>query len=172
MKNIRIISALALMVLFISSCELIDGETYNNAYAQEWYKTTEIGTTESWDVVKLNLSDQSFEVTEATLDNDANISEYTGKSKGSITETDSYSLMMTVEESSINGTWYTRDGYIEYLVNAEISEFQAEIEADEIFITTAVTYLISNDPATLTIGGANDFSGTYYASVMASVINE
>lgn len=171
MKKINLISTLFVLILLVFSCELAGEDTYNNAYAQEWYKTTETVINTNWEVVKLDLSDQSFEMSVATLDSDANLSDYSGTSRGSITEIDNTALSMSVEEIFFDAGWYSKEDYINLQMDLGQSEAEAIALANNHFISTTINYTVSNDPETLTISGINDFSGTYFTSVMASVIN-
>jgi hypothetical protein len=167
LKIIEKILALAAIVLFISSCDLLEGDTYNNAYAQEWFSSVDQGDTH--DIAKLDLSDQSFEVSEATLDDNANLSEYTGSSRGSITVIDSNTLKVTIKEKFVSNNWYSREDYIELQIDFGKSDAEATADADALYIDETFDYLVNENSGTLLIEGTSDFAGTYHEKVMDSI---
>lgn len=172
MKKIFMIPAILLSILFVSSCELIGEDTYDNAYAQIWYRVTENAAAQNWDILKMDLSDQSFEASESILYISGERTDFTGTTKGSITEVNSNTLILTVDEKYINGDWYSKEGYIEYLVSLEVSQTQAEITADGIFVSETVNYAMSTTPETLTFTSvSSDFAGTYYTEYMIYFLN-
>ncbi|MDC7232620.1 MAG: hypothetical protein PQJ58_05275 [Spirochaetales bacterium] len=122
--------------------------------------------------MKLSLSDQSFEVSEATLSSSSDLSDYTGTTQGSITEVDSNTLEMEVEAKYYDGSWLNYNDYISALMDFGLSETDATSQADSTYITTTINYQVSEEPASLYIDGINEFSGTYYISEIAAVVNE
>ncbi|MBF9018717.1 MULTISPECIES: hypothetical protein [unclassified Oceanispirochaeta] len=172
MKKIKYLMILSCLIAGLSSCDIPIADSHDTPYAKKWFKTSETEPDVSWAVVKLDMSDQSFEFSKSILHSGGNTDDYIGHSKGSITIVDDTALKMTVQEKYYNGKWYNREAYIELQMALGQNGTDAAALADNIYISTTTTYLIAGDPATLTITGwpiDSDFNGIYYSSVIASL---
>jgi len=174
MKRIlSLIGALATIVLLFG-CELTIGETYNNPYAGDWYELEE-NVNNTWNAVKLSLSDSGFTVSTATFNADGdNPGGYVEQIKGSIKELSANQFYWATKEAKIGKDWYSsREEYVNFLTSSGVDPSTAESTANGYFTEKSIYYSVGTYPTRLIMGsgsgtGTSYTDMTYFTSIFAA----
>jgi len=178
MKIFRIMTtaftAITVSIMLTACGEVTESITYNNPYAGDWYELEDNGNG-TWDAVKLSLSDSTFEISDTTFNADGeNPDGYSGVSRGDVKELSDYEIFIKTTERNINDEWFSRDEYIDDLVeNYAFTELEAETKANLVFTSSTVNYTIGSSPTRLILGSGTgtdtDYMNmTYYTSVFSA----
>jgi len=172
MRKTLFILLTAATVLLATGCPM-DLITHNNPYAGIWFQATMSGSDTK--MLKLDISDYTFESYETTLNEDLSGDEYEGIQRGTIREGGSGSFYLEINECRMTNplgysTWVNRQEFIDSLISSNVPEQTAINTADTVFTKGYVYYTQLATPERMILN-SDTLTGTVYSSAKNALTN-